>query len=141
MGEECQLPCEAPQPGGLEEEGREVEVSAGGRGRGMRGVIKVVGVYDECPICLLGFAETSGMIILTCGHRICSTCIQLWVNKGNGASGACPYSRQSLTNRDMDRYKDSEDDKSGGGGGGGFVGGSSGGRGGSPRGTHANATA
>ena len=105
----------------------------------MRGVIKVVGVYDEFPMCLLGFAETSGMIILTCGHRICHTCIQLWVYKGNGASGAYHYCRQSLTNRDMDRYKDSEDDKSGGGGGGGgefVVGG-----GGGPRSTHAIATA
>ena len=108
-----------------------VEVGAGGRGRGMRGVVKVAGVYDECPICLLSFAETSGMIILSCGHRICRRCIQLWVNKGNGASGACPYCRQSLTNKDMDRFKDADHDKSGGGGGGGgFVGGSGGGRGG-----------
>ena len=81
------------------------------------------------------------MIILTCGHRICSTCIQLWVNKGDGASSACPYCRQSLTNKDMDQYKDSEDDKSGGGKGGGFVGGNGGGRGGGVRGTYAIATA
>ena len=41
--------------------GGERVVEAGGRGRGMRGVIKVLGTYDECPICLLPFGETTGM--------------------------------------------------------------------------------
>ena len=42
--------------------GGERVVGARGRGRDMRGVIKVLDIYDECPICLLPLGGMTSMI-------------------------------------------------------------------------------
>lgn len=56
---------------------------------------------SDCPICMENMKRFIRVSSLSCGHRFCKSCLQLWINKFK--YDTCPMCRRPVE-RDQDQY-------------------------------------